>query len=364
MCASGGRPLAEVRQLRKRDVDLERRARVIDRLYRGHELGRERLRVHQLEERDVRVHVGGDPGRTELGAIHQRHTCHATVPGEDTRHRAVHPYLRAARARRPCEGVAQAAHPAAYVSPHPPHAIALPHHVVEQHVCGARHGGRRHRADDGVGRERDLELLGLEPAVQDGPRGAGEDLDRLRSGRPELEKAPSQLRQLRQVAGPQRPGVGGGAQQGGLDEIGHPLEHRLVARQRRGVARRELRHLAARQFLVRSHQQEAAVRERREGRGAARQELEAVPGELQVPDDLRAQQAVDVRRGGHLEPGPQLFRDARPTDQLAPLEHQHPHPRAREIGRRHEAVVAGPDDDDVVRTGHRIPVAAPPRGLC
>src|SRR5207302_10149428 len=40
-------------------------------------------------------------------------------------------------------------------------------------------------------------------------------------------------------------------------------------------------------------------------------------------------------------------------DEVAAFEHQHPPPRAREIRRGHEAVVASPDDDDVVGLGHQ-----------
>src|SRR3989440_13090872 len=62
----------------------------------------------------------------------------------------------------------------------------------------------------------------------------------------------------------------------------------------------------SREILVGAHQQEAAVRERRERRRTAGQQLEAVARELEIADDLRPQQAVHVGRGGHLEPRPQI----------------------------------------------------------
>jgi len=163
--------------------------------------------------------------------------------------------------------------------------------------------------------------------------------------------------ELRQVLGPERPGVGRGLEQRGLDEIRHALEHRLVAGQGLGIAGGELRDLLPGQLFVGSHEQEATVGKRRERRGAARQQLKPVAGQLEVADDLRPEQAVHVGGGGHLEARPQLFRHARAPHHVAALEHQHPLPGAGEIGGGDEAIVAGPDDDDVVRPGHDDPFA-------
>src|SRR5439155_596171 len=79
---------------------------------------------------------------------------------------------------------------------------------------------------------------------------------------PELQEPPPEPGELRQVPGPERPGVGRGLEQRGLDEIRHALEHRLVARQRLGIAGGELRDLLPGQLLVGSHEQEATVGKR------------------------------------------------------------------------------------------------------
>src|SRR6266576_1899178 len=68
------------------------------------------------------------------------------------------------------------------VAPHPAHAIALPHDGLEKHVGRARNGGRRHGADDRVGRKRDFQQLRLEPTVEDGQRRARQDLERSWAG--------------------------------------------------------------------------------------------------------------------------------------------------------------------------------------
>ena len=78
---------------------------------------------------------------------------------------------------------------------------------------------------------------------------------------------------------------------------------------------------------------------------------EAVPLELEIPDDLGTEQTVDVARGGDLEAGPQFFGDRAAAEQLAALQHQHRAAGAGEVGGGDEAVMASADDDGVVVVG-------------
>ena len=70
--------------------------------------------------------------------------------------------------------------------------------------------------------------------------------------------------------------------------------------------------------------------------------------QVELADDLGPQQRDDVRADRELEAREDLFGDGRAAEHVPPLEHEHLAPRAREIGRVHEAVVAAADDDDVV----------------
>src|SRR5205823_1921865 len=90
-------------------------------------------------------------------------------------------------------------------------------------------------------------------------------------------------------------------------------------------------------------------------RGLSGQRLVGVTVQLQVADDLGSEQAVHVSGGRDLEPGPELLGDAGAADDVPPLEHQYRHPGPRKVRGGDEAVVAGPDDDDVVRSGHEVP---------
>src|SRR2546430_12297158 len=63
----------EVGELRQRDVDLERGARVVDALDGGYELGAQVLLLQQLEERDVRIGVRDDLPGLKFGPVFERH---------------------------------------------------------------------------------------------------------------------------------------------------------------------------------------------------------------------------------------------------------------------------------------------------
>src|SRR2546427_12246041 len=92
----------EVRELRQRDVDLERGAGVVDVLDGGYELGLQLLLLEQIEERDVRVGVRDDLLGLELGPprVRQRHALHPTAAGGDLPDGAVYADLPPVRARR------------------------------------------------------------------------------------------------------------------------------------------------------------------------------------------------------------------------------------------------------------------------
>ena len=72
-------------------------------------------------------------------------------------------------------------------------------------------------------------------------------------------------------------------------------------------------------------------------------------GQLELVDDLRPQQRERIREGREPEAGAQLLGDRRPANHVALLQDQRPQPAAGEVGPVHQPVVAGADDDRVVR---------------
>ncbi len=98
---------------------------------------------------------------------------------------------------------------------------------------------------------------------------------------------------------------------------------------------------------VGAHQQAAAIGQRRERRRAPRQNRQAVFLELQLADDLRQEQADDVRRGRHFVAGPQLLGRRAAAQHVPPLEHAHLLPGLGQIRGAHQPVVPAADDDRV-----------------
>ena len=117
------------------------------------------------------------------------------------------------------------------------------------------------------------------------------------------------------------------------------------------VARRVARQLAAVLVVVVPLREVVAVRQRRE-RALQRQDVQAVPRQVEIANDLGAQQAHHVREHRELEAGKDLLGHGRAADALAPLEHEHALAGAGEIRGAHEPVVAAADDDCVVGRRH------------
>ena len=73
--------------------------------------------------------------------------------------------------------------------------------------------------------------------------------------------------------------------------------------------------------------------------------------QLEVPDDLRAEQADDVAEDREAEAREDLLGDGGAAEHVALLEDQCLQPGTGEIGRADETVVATTDDDRVVGLG-------------
>ena len=132
-----------------------------------------------------------------------------------------------------------------------------------------------------------------------------------------------------------------------LDRLGRARHDAAVFVGRFGVARRVAVELAARQVVVVPGGEVVAVVHRRD-RARQRQDLQAVPRQFEVADDLRPQQADDVGELAEAVAGEDLLGDRGAADDLAPLEHDDLLARARQVGAGDQAVVAGADDDRVV----------------
>ena len=260
----GARQRVEVRQLGQGDVDLQRGAGVADPLDVGDEGLGQCAPVEQAKERHVGVGVAGHDGRVELVAVGERHADGFAVAHEDPRDLGLAADLGPEVAGSRRQRLREPAHAATHVRPDASRAAGLAHDVVEEHVRGARHRGARHCADDRVGGQGPLQLLRLEPAVEDRARRAGEDLNRLAGGVSQPPKRASQREHRPEVAWARVQEVGRSHRQRRLDHCRHALQHCLVLRVALCVACAELRDLPAGQIGIRAHRQRAPVGEGRE----------------------------------------------------------------------------------------------------
>ena len=85
------------------------------------------------------------------------------------------------------------------------------------------------------------------------------------------------------------------------------------------------------------------------------QDVEAMPRQLELADDLRAEQRHDVREDRESEAREDLLGDRRAAEDVALFEDQGLHPGPGEIRGADEAVVAAADDDRVVALGQPEP---------
>src|SRR5208282_4284007 len=98
----------------------------------------------------------------------------------------------------------------------------------------------------------------------------------------------------------------------------------------------------------------AAIGERREERGIFGVDAISEAFEFEIAHDFLLQKARKIGGRGDAVAGPDLLSDGASSDHLARFEHENAAPRASEIRRAHQAVVAATNDNRVVRPKHRV----------
>ena len=218
--------------------------------------------------------------------------------------------------------------------------------VVEQHVRRAGRARTGNAVVDRVPAERCLQVIGLEPLVQVLRGRRREQVADLEQRAAVAERAAAQLAHPQQVAGVHRRRVGRGGVEQRADGGGQLAQPRLEGRQPAGVAGREPARLLDRAVELVVQQKRRAVGEQVEA-GAGGGDGQAALREPHVLPDALAQHAQHVGAGRCAEAGRELLGDAGAADDRPPLEHERAHPRAGQVERRHQAVVAAADDDGV-----------------
>jgi hypothetical protein len=347
----------EVGQLGEGEVDLDHAAAGLPALDVGDEVGRQLRPADLLQEGDPGVDGGDHHGRVQLLAAAQDHPVRAPAGDQHALDPGAGAHGGAELLGRAADRVGDRAHAALREAPAAEVAVAdVPDRVVGHHVGGARRVRPRPGADHAVDRQARLDLLGLEPVVEQVADAHGHQPGRVADGahvqaavppgepqqpahvgpaaRAELgrrlhQQRPEHRRQPAQPGVP--PGHGAGV---ALGELGDLL---VVAG---GVVGVELERAAVRPGLV---------------VGAHGEDLVAVALQVEVADDARRHQAHHVRQPGDLD-----LRRLRPgrvggggAAGLVPgLQHHRARARPGQVGGGHQPVVAAADHDRVPGRGH------------
>src|SRR5574340_1527683 len=108
--------------------------------------------------------------------------------------------------------------------------------------------------------------------------------------------------------------------------------------------------LAPRNIMVVPQPQVIAILHGCEG-GRQRQDAQAMLWQLQLADDLRAQQAYHVREFGELKTWKNLLGHRRAANEMPPLQDHHLFAGLCEVCSSHQAIVAPTNNDHIISIG-------------
>jgi hypothetical protein len=181
--------------------------------------------------------------------------------------------------------------------------------MVEQHVRGARRSGPEEGADDAARRLRGLEGVELEPLVQVVGAAHGHELvERMEALAPERAEMPAEPEQPLEVGWRERSRIGRHHAEDRLHRHRHVVHQPAEQHHGVGIARRVPAQLATRLVGIGPRAEVVPVLHRCD-RALERQDLQTVSRQLEVADDLGAQQAHHVGEHRELEAGEHFLGD-------------------------------------------------------
>ena len=340
----------KIGQLTQREIELEGGARKIQRLDRAAEGLLEKIGRKQVNEGNLRPGIREDELRLDLFPRGQPGPSRLAIFNQDRLNSAAGTDLDAKVPGGRGDGLAESPHASSNISPDPAGAIGLAHDMMEEYVGRARRPGACHRADDRICRERYLELLALEPLIQQAGGAAGEHPEKGIELLAEPTGPEAQPGQAEKLAGPADSckGIGRRTVKRRLEHLDHAPEHGLVALVGCRVTIAEFRDLPAVELGIRPEEEMLPTRKGSKGGGLPGQHLEAVVTQLQLPDDLRPKERVHVGQAGKPVARDELLGDSAAAHQLPALQDQDLSTRPGQIAGGDQAVVPRPDDNRVV----------------
>ncbi len=208
-------------------------------------------------------------------------------------------------------------------------------------------------AVEAVRQDQSLQLVGFEAAVEKVAERSGQKTDQsARVVARQATEAAKETPEFSDLAEATRVHVRGRFQEKRLQVRGEPHEFRFGLGEAFDVGRRHAPEFTAHASFVRPPADDIAVFESGLHAGITGDHFQTIGAELQVADDRRSQHAGDIRCRGDAaarrEFGVDFLCDGAAADDIAAFEHEDAPAGAREVCRTGQAVVSGPDDDDVV----------------
>jgi len=329
-------------ELRQCAVDFHRRSVHLDRADGTPKFRGQVIRFEHPQERAFRVRVRDDCLRVNRSSPFEPDACRASSPNANPLDRRAEKDFHAVGACGSREGIGQCAHPAQHEPPATDLAVDVPEEVVRERERGPWRRGSGEMTDYALVREGGFDLIRLEIFIEEFFRAVE-------------EQAPEEV--LRFRAAEKRDQVSdrdGRGEEHRFDEVVDLGPHRLVLRIRRRVFLRELRDFLRGLLAAGPEEKRSSIGERAEALWVEGHLPQPELRELEILDDLRAEESRHVSRSADLESRRDLVRDARASDTVCTLDNDDAEPRFGEIVRGDEPVMARPDDDDV-RRGHPQP---------
>jgi hypothetical protein len=284
----------EVGQFAQRDVDLARRAARAEVLDRRDKFIGEIFLFHKLEERTLWVCSGHHDSGCEFIAVLENHAHGAPTPDLDLLHARVDSDLHPERFCRVENGAADSARAVLGKAPGAERTINFAHVVMKQNVRRPGRARTQECADDPAGSFRAFQRVGLEPLFEQIRAGlCGELGDGIQFFFREACRVATDLEQIGQVARAKRRWVRRDQAEEGFDRFRGARHDAGIFIVGFCVLRRVTVDLLAGQVMVVPRGEVIPVFHRSE-RAGQWQDLQPVFWQLQVTDDLRAQQADHV----------------------------------------------------------------------
>ena len=233
-------------------------------------------------------------------------------------------------------------------------AVYLAEAMVQQHIAGAGVERALIAADHGIEAEDRLDEIAVEPEAEQIAGALGEQVDQRLPRRPVEPHGPRRQGDRRDRIGGRADAGRRGAPGEPAQQVGRPLDRRAIGGERVGIAGRQPGHLGVPFGRVIGHQEARSVRLRQEVGGPAMDDLEAVPGQIEIAEDAGIEQADGVGGQRVAEAGVEFGGGDGAADRRPALQHPHGQAGPCQIGGRDEAVMAAADDHHVERFGHSV----------